>query len=335
MKVVVLHDGVSEGASPDQHDVLVQAGVVAEALADLGYDPVAVPFSIDLKKVMEELEKIQPAFVFNLVESVEGKGRLICTAPTILDYLKLPYTGAKTEGLFLTSNKLLTKEMLRAAGIPTPAWLSRESFRKNSIMIDDPCIIKSVWEHASIGLDEDSVVLVTDPYQLFQEMEDRCERLGGECFAETYIEGREFNISLLEDNGKPLALPPAEIRFKAYPPGKFRVVGYRAKWDEASFEYHHTPRFFDFPDGDRALLKQLADIAKECWSIFGLRGYARADFRVDEAGSPWVLEVNANPCLSPDAGFVAAAERADLTFNHVVETIIGDSQSCRKVRDER
>ena len=133
------------------------------------------------------------------------------------------------------------------------------------------------------------------------------EKQGGECFAEAYIDGREFNLSLLASKAGPQVLPPAEIRFEDYPEGKTRIVGYRAKWHESSFEYLHTVRSFEFPPEDDELLSRLKDLAVRCWSLFDLRGYARVDFRVDRDGRPWVLEVNVNPCLSPDAGFFAAA----------------------------
>jgi D-alanine-D-alanine ligase len=69
----------------------------------------------------------------------------------------------------------------------------------------------------------------------------------------------------------------------------------------------------------------LTEIARACWHLFGLRGYARVDFRVDQDGQPWVLEVNANPCISPDGGFVAAAAQVGLSLNDVVGRIIQDS----------
>ena len=119
-------------------------------------------------------------------------------------------------------------------------------------------------------------------------------------------------------------LPPAEIVFDGYPPGKPRIVGYRAKWDAESFEYRHTVRSFEFERRDAPLVDSLRSLALRCWELFGLRGYARVDFRVDAAGRPWILEVNANPCLSPDAGFAAAAARAGLSFERVVERIVGD-----------
>ena len=104
-----------------------------------------------------------------------------------------------------------------------------------------------------IGLDEDSVILEADRERLLAEMEARRESLGGACLAEAFIDGREFNLSLLAggDGRARRSSPPAEIRFDAYPPGKVRVVGYRSKWEEGSFEFNNTPRSFEFPGDGR------------------------------------------------------------------------------------
>jgi D-alanine-D-alanine ligase len=115
------------------------------------------------------------------------------------------------------------------------------------------------------------------------------------------------------------------MRFVGYPPGKRKVVGYRAKWDDGSFESLHSQRSFEFAESDDPLLQELVDMSRRCWHLFGMRGYARVDFRVDEDNQPWVLEINANPCLSPDAGFMAAAAEAGLSYKEVVERIIQDS----------
>jgi D-alanine-D-alanine ligase len=120
-------------------------------------------------------------------------------------------------------------------------------------------------------------------------------------------------------------LPPAEIEFINFATGKPRIVGHDAKWNESTMEYINTPRRFDFPLADRALLDELEALARRCWAAFDLHGYARVDFRVDNDGQPWILEVNANPCLSPDAGFAAALQQADLSFTDAVERIIADA----------
>jgi D-alanine-D-alanine ligase len=329
MKVVILHNKVSEEASKDEEDVLVQVKAVFAALSALGHRPVAVPFSIDAAAAIYALRAIAPDLVFNLVESVEGTGRLIYLAPALLDYMRIPYTGAGTEAIFLTSNKLVAKDWLKKSGLPTPGWIAPRGGRGGDAPSGGPFIVKSVWEHASVGLDEDSVIFPDpdDPDLLIREMERRKDSLGGDCFAETFIDGRELNLSLLAGADGPQVLPPAEIRFDLYPPDKLKVVGYRAKWELDSFEYLHTERSFDFSPADGPLIARLGKLAKQCWDVLHLRGYARVDFRVDASGAPWVLEVNANPCLSPDAGFYAAAQRAGLGYPEVVGRIIADSVS--------
>ncbi len=321
MRVAVLHGAITDGASKDELDVLVEAEAVTEALLGLGHDPVRVPLSLDLKAAMDLLTAVGPDIVFNLVETVEGRGSLIHLAPALLDVMKLPYTGARTEAMFLSSNKLTAKELMRAHGVPTPRWYVAG---KGGAVAAGLYIVKSVWEHASIGLGQDSVIAIKDRDRLSREVEARSAGPGGQCFAEAYIEGREFNLSLLAGEDGVELLPPAEIVFDAYPEGTRRIVCYRAKWEEDSFEYHHTPRRFH-RQGDDPLIRSMEGMARACWRLFGLRGYARVDFRVDQEGRPWVLEVNANPCLSPDGGFMAAAFEAGLTYEEVIQRIMGDS----------
>ncbi|RJP37206.1 MAG: hypothetical protein C4547_05880 [Phycisphaerales bacterium] len=164
----------------------------------------------------------------------------------------------------------------------------------------------------------------TRRYQQEQRGEP-ARRFGDELFAEAYIDGREFNLSLLCGPRGPQVLPPAEIDFVDYPPEKPHIVGYAAKWDDRAFEYHATPRRFDVDEADRGLVETLRALAVHCWRLFDLRGHVRVDFRVDERNQPWILEVNANPCLSPEAGFMAAAARAGLTIEHVVERLLRDA----------
>ncbi|MHB8830319.1 MAG: hypothetical protein ACYC6Q_12440, partial [Syntrophales bacterium] len=193
-------------------------------------------------------------------------------------------------------------------------------------------------------------LFAADQKRVLEEMTVRRKKLGGACYAERFIEGREFSVSLLarqkplllpaqgtaagtvlSEKYDPEVLPPAEMLFDAYPPGKVRVVGYKAKWVEESFEFAGTTRSFAFSPSDVPLLARLADLALQCWRLFDLRGYARVDFRVDAEGRPWILEVNVNPCLSPDAGFLAAAAQAQTSSTAVLERIISDAgnYSCR------
>jgi len=323
MTVAVLYGAVSGGSGMDEQDVLVEVETVSRALEALGHEPVPVPLSLDLGAAIAALDRLRPRFAFNLVESVAGRGSLIALGPLVLNFLNIPFTGASADATYLTSNKPLAKRIMTLEGIDTPPWLSAEEgppdpFRPGRY------IVKSVWEHASIGIDEGSVLEVEEQAALIEALAQRRDRLGGDCFAEAYIEGREFNLSLLAGGDGPRVLPPAEILFAAFPPGKLRLVDYRAKWDTESFEYRQTPRSFRFTETDAPLLASLKDMALRCWRLFRLRGYGRVDFRVDGNGRPWVLEVNTNPCLSPDAGFLAAAGEAGLGITEVVARICAD-----------
>ena len=324
MRIAVLYGNMSENTSIDEQDGLVQVESVSQALSELNHDPVPVSFSLDVKETLKIIAEINPALVFNLVESIDGQGRLIHLAPSILDAMNMAYTGAGTDAIYTTSNKILAKQMLQGARIPTPFFVTPEKARQRKSPLCSPGIIKSVWEHGSVGLGYDSVVFPKTHDQLLREMDRRKDQLGGACFTEAFIEGREFNLSLLAKNGNgiPQVLPPAEICFENYPTNRHKIVDYKAKWESESFEYQHTVRSFDFPDQDRPLLDKIKKIARECWTLFNLKGYARVDFRVDEGGNPWVLEVNTNPCIAPDSGFVAAAGKADLTFTQIIERII-------------
>ena len=323
MNVAVLHGDVPADASRDEQDVLVQVAAVSRVLRELGYNPVAVPLSLDLEAAADTLQRLRPGFVFNLVETVHGRGQYIHLGPTLLDGLRLPYTGATTASMLITSNKLLTKKWLTMACLSTPPWLPAEEVLRRELPFPGPYIVKSVWEHGSIGLDDSAVM--SDPALLKSSLAQRQHAPAAPWFVERYIPGREFNLALLAGPEGPELLPPAEIEFKEYPAGKVHIVGYHAKWHEDSFEYQHTFRRFDFPPQDTTMLERLAELATSCWQLFELRGYARVDVRIDADGEPWILEVNANPCVAPDSGFMATAQHAGLKETDVMQRIIADA----------
>jgi D-alanine-D-alanine ligase len=325
MKVALLHDRLTADSGPDDLDVLAQLDAVEASLARAGHQTVRIACTLDLEALKGQLAGEMPRLAFNLVESLGGHGRLVHIVPAALEAFGLAFTGAKAEAIFTTSCKPLAKQMMAAAGLPTPAWLTTSGGSAEGAREPRRMIIKSVWEHASRGLHDDSVVSVTSLDELRSELRRRAPGLGGEAFAEEYIEGREFNVALIDGRDGPEVLPPAEMRFEGFAPGRPRIVGYRAKWETDSPEYQQTVRSFEFGGADAALLGELGNLAAGCWRVFDLRGYARVDFRVDEGGRPWILEVNANPCLSPDAGFAAALGEAAIPYDEAMERILTSS----------
>lgn len=323
-KIVILHTDVAPDAGEDELDTLRQAETIADAMISLGYEPVMLPFVMDLNVTISKLHGLKPYVVFNLVETLGGKGSMIYFATALLDFLRLPYTGCRTDAMFVTSNKPLTKKILHAEGIATPAWITADGIT-TGMASAGTYLMKASWEDASVGLDDDSIVLMTAQNDIVTTLRNRQAKIGCDCFAEAYIEGREFNIALLATDQGVHILPAAEMLFLDYPPDKLKLLDYRAKWVEDSFEYDNTRRTLDISPGDDGLVARLRDIALTCWRLFGLRGYARVDFRVDREGYPFVLEINANPCLSLDAGFAAALERASIKYSEAIDDIIRDA----------
>lgn len=318
--IAILHDRIPDDAPPDCADMLVEAQTVARILRRLGKPAVILPVTGDLPGLSDRLAAHAVDLVFNLVECLGGDGRLIHLVPSWLDAIGMPYTGAPSAAIYLTSNKLLAKQQMRAAQIPTPGWTDSRRCAGPPAHMGGAFIIKSVWEHASIGLSRHSLVQPRSERGLQGQIAQAERRIGSECFAEAYIEGREFNLSLLASESGPQVLPPAEAIFYGYAPDEPKIIDYEEKWGAVE----RAGRRFRFPKKDRALIDRLSGIALQCWECFGLRGYARVDFRVDHEGQPWVLEVNTNPCLSPDGGFTATVKRAGLTMAEAVRRIIGD-----------
>ena len=323
MKALVIAARPMPQAGAHDLDDLQQMEFVSSVLEELGLEVARLLVDLDLVRAKREIETHAPDFVFNLVEGLNGKGGLIHLLPSLLETMGVPYTGCPGYSLMFCSHKPLAKSIMRIAGLPTPDWITSTSDSRGCLTWER-AIIKSVHEHGSLFLDEGAVCDARSEREILDAIRLRSHSVGEECFAEAYIQGREFNVSLLGGPEGVEVLPISEIVFRGYNPERPQIVCYRAKWDPSSFEYHNTPRAFNFPDR-KAIYRILEPLARKCWEVFGLRGYARVDFRLDGNGCPWILEVNPNPCLSPDAGFMASARERGLSPEEVIGRIIAGS----------
>ncbi len=320
MRVLVLHSDVPPDAPPDEQDTLIQALAVTQALQAKGHTVERAAFVPDKVAFGEMLKRENPEAVFNLVESVWGDGRCASLAPAFLAASGVAFTGARDAPMAATGDKLLAKRCMVAAGIATPAYAEAPDW--GGLTTAPRWIVKSVDEDASLGLDDGAVVAGADVRARAQFC---AAQYRGRWFAESYVEGREFNVAVLQRNARPEVLPIAEMRFENWNADRPKIVGYGAKWDADNTDFHDTVRDFTWASKERRLQGALADAALKCWHLFGLNGYARVDFRVDETG-PFVLEVNANPCLSPDAGFAAAALQSGLSYADLIEHVLNAAQ---------
>ncbi len=317
MRVLVLHSDVAPGAPPDELDTLIAAEAVARALKKLGHDFVLEPFTSDPDRLERMMDRIGPDIVFNLVEGIDGLGQHAPIAPRMLDDYGAVFTGADAVAMAVTNDKPLTKRRLREAGVATPEWSEPPDWRG---LKDGTYIVKSALEDASFMLDDRSVVTGKEKVKI--RAADCYLKHGGRWFAEEFIDGREFNIAVLQAPDGPELLPMAEMVFESWPAGRPCIVGYTAKWDEASLESVQTVRHFGVEENEPVLAEKLRSACKKCWKIFDLTGYARVDFRVTAQGEPLVLEINTNPGIAPDAGFAAAAAKAGMRYDQLIARIL-------------
>lgn len=310
--IPVLH--AATRTRPDEIDTILAAEAVARALARLGYAAEIVALDADFQG-LESLPPRNPLAVFNLVDAIGGDARLAPMVPARLEALGLRYTGAPASAWLDTLSKIGTKLRLAHAGLPTPDWSADGTGLDPGARV----IVKPVWEHGSLGMDDASV---TSGGAAAQAIAERTRRWHTEHFAEAFIEGREFNVSLLETHGGVRVLPIAEILFEGFGASDAKIVGYDAKWAPETAAFIGTPRRFGIERREPLLAAALARHARACWPLFGASGYARVDFRVAADGRPYILEVNMNPCLTPDAGLAAAAREAGLAYDELVAAIV-------------
>jgi D-alanine-D-alanine ligase len=290
---------------------------VAGALEALGFTTEIMEVELDLA-LIERLPSRRPLVIFNLVDAIDGDSRLAPRVPARLDALGTTYTGCSTSALLVTLSKVGTKLKLAHAGLPTPEW----SADGTGLDPEARVIVKAVWEHGSLDLDETSVMRCADAPKAIAT---RTLCLETEHFAEAYVEGREFHLALLEGIRGVEVLPIVEILFEGIETCEPKIYGYDGKWTPDSAAYIGTVRRFGLEQDEPELATMLKQFALACWTLFGFSGYARVDFRVDPTSTPFIIDVNPNPYLSRDGEDAAAAAQAGLSYQDLIASIVESS----------
>ncbi|MGK9476565.1 D-alanine--D-alanine ligase family protein [Melioribacter sp. OK-6-Me] len=271
----------------------------------------------DIKNFIDKLRAISPDFVFNLVESVEGNANFESYIAGVYELLEISYTGNTPLCLGNCLNKSRTKQILLSDGILTPKFIVVElnSYpRREDFSLKFPVITKLAREDASIGISENS--LVRNFTELYEQLEYLFRTYKQEILIEEYIEGREINVAILDT----LILPLSEIKFDSLPENLPKIITYEAKWSPESIYYNHT-----VPECPAKLPKDVEEkikrTAQAAYNALDCRDYARIDIRLSKRNVPYVIEVNPNPDISPDAGFIRSANAAGLSFEDIILTI--------------
>jgi len=312
MKIAIIFDGASaDAAAPADLAILGTVNAVEVSLAGEGNEILRIPVHADAKWI-DRLRRARVDLVFNLCESIDGVAALEPPVISVLELLNLPYTGSSSWTTSLCLRKHVVNAALERAGLPVPKFAV---VRRGGAIpsVGFPAICKPAAEDASIGIEQRSVVRTTRAL---------AERLGAmlerwdEVLVQRFVEGREVNVGILGD----AVLPIAEIDFGHMPKGMWRIVTYRSKWEDGCDE--------DLGSAPRcparlpaSVASQLRRIAIAAWRIAGGSGYGRVDMRIDERGRPWILEVNANPDIAPDAGLARMARVVGIEYGALVRRV--------------
>lgn len=305
-----------KGAAEAIRDGLLAAGLEARTQGVHG---------LELLEVARALAAEKPDVVWNLCESLAGEARHEPALAAVLDLHGIPYTGTDALGLALSLFKHRTKDVLRGRDVATPPHLylrnaaELERARERIDALDYPWFLKLANEDASVGIIADNVC--RDAEGLRRRARALFDEFRSPLLAERFVDGREVNVTILgrPDSPDVEVMPLHEIDFSSMPADRPHIVSYAAKWDEAHVDYEGTkPVPMKAPD---ALKDAIARTARAAWDAVGLRDYGRIDLRVDRAGVPWVIDVNPNCDLSPDAGAARAARAAGLDYPQLVARI--------------
>lgn len=322
-EVVVVYNrpGHAAGAAAE-HGVIDSVDAVVAALAAAGDVVRTLPIDDDLAALEALRIGRPPDAVINLCESFGGRAEGEPWVAAWLEAAGIGFSGSPADCLTLVRHKPRAKWLLRGAGLATPeAWLvTRDAPPPRAALVtalaSGPLIVKPAGEDASLGLSQRSVV--TDITACETQI-DAMQAAFGEVLVERYVAGREFNLAVLD--GEPRrVLPIAEIAFVPRP-GAWPIVSYDAKWTPDSADYAATPVVCP-AQIDPPLADRLRQIALHAFAACGARDYARVDLRVDAAGEPFVLEVNANPDICPDAGFARALRVAGIDYRDFVDGLV-------------
>jgi len=322
VEVVVLYSlalGLERGRPEDllaDEETEQVARSVAEALQDEVGAVHLVPVWDDVAGVMHRFDS-RRSVVFNLVESLGGRGFSEAEVPRLLRSMGFIHTGGTYQALRRSGNKLVAKRLLENSGLKTPRYQIFHRRSERTLSVPLPAIVKPVAEGGSFGVTQDSVARTEE--QLFAQVDSVLHTYHQPALVEEFIVGREINVALW-GNGQPEVLPISEIVFEWTDDPLRKLVTFDAKWVEGSAEYQHTPGICPArlsPEDQ----ERIEDAAIRTYQVLGVKGFARVDMRLRD-GDPYILEVNVNPDLAPDAGFFRSARAAGHTYSSMVLTIL-------------
>jgi D-alanine-D-alanine ligase len=292
---------------------------VIETLREMGHTVRVLGVHDDLVPIRVAAGAFKPHIVLNLLEAFAGVTTFDQNVVSYLELLRLPYTGCNPRGLVLARDKALSKKLLAYHRIRVPEFTVVRPGRRPTLpkRLTFPLIVKSLFFEASAGISQASVV--ENDEQLGKRVTFIHDKLGTAAIVEQFIDGRELYVGVV-GNERLQVFPVWEMSFDGMPDNRWRIATERVKW---STQYQKKYGIMTDPARlDAPAVEAVQRIARRAYRALDLNGYARIDFRMDEAGRPYVLEANPNPNLAYGEDFAESAEVSGLSYERLLERII-------------
>ena len=293
---------------------------VCSTLEQLGHEVRALGVQDELHPIRDAVEEFKPDIAFNLLEEFQGNVLFDQNVVSLLELLRVPYTGCNPRGLIISREKALSKKLLVYHRIRVPAFhafpLGLKIKRPRQLAF--PLIVKSLTEHASLGISKASIVHNDD--ELTERVKFVHRRIKTDAIAEQFIEGREVYVSVL-GNDRLTALPTRELVIESDHADAPVIATEKVKHDLQYQERHgidQKPAVDLLPAVESALPR----LSKRIYRILGLSGYARIDYRVSPDGMIWCLEANPNPEISMGEEFASAAAQAGISYPELLQRLL-------------
>ena len=291
------------------------------ALSQKGYKTTFFNFN-DIEKAFKELAASDVDLVVNVCERINNSSLLEPHAASMFDILQIPYTGSNPSTLSLCIDKIRVKKLLAYNKIPTPRW-------DYAYTVDDdidenlryPLIVKPANTDNSIGISNDSVV--TDQEGLKAQLKKIIIDLGSPALIEEYIEGDEYDVSILGSEDDDLVvLPLSRSIFKNMSGGDWHIYTNEMKFGQKKIEDYGIVVQRPPKNISKRLESLLTEIALDTYNILDCHDYGRVEIRVDEYDNPYVLELNPNPSINVHDCIPSVAKLSGLEYADFLEKVI-------------
>ena len=293
---------------------------VVQCLRKLGHEPRPLGVQDEFLPIRDTVEEFKPHVVFNMLEEFHSNMLFDQNVVSLLELLRVPYTGCNPRGLILARSKSLGKKLLAYHRIPVPDFLviPRGHRTRRPKKLEFPLFVKSLIEHASYGIAQAS--LVEDDEKLAERVAFVHESIGTDAIAERFIEGREIYVGVL-GNDRLVALPPIELVFENMPANAALIATAKVKHDLA-YQVKRGITLRAAEGLEPEVKERIARLAKRIYKTLELDGYARIDFRLSASNVPYFLDANPNPDISDGEELASAAALIGMTYGDLISRIV-------------